>query len=338
MSAQDSIMPTHSPAMAEPPQAEMTAAVEPALPLISIEVARSLFAYGPSSPYYASFAKGGEMSQCLPSINQSAPAVVRASRAEVAAAMAKHSRVLLQFSGGKDSLACLYLLRPYWDRLTVMWSSRGDPFPEVVELLAQIRPLVREVVEVSGNAKAHIEKGIYPVDLVPVPGTWLGRTLEPATAPFIFASRYDCCTENFWKPMAHATEAGGFDLVVRGQRDSEAKRAPFSSGAVDSGGRTYLLPLQHWSKQDVLAYLHAEGVELPRQYAYGLSSLDCLHCTAYLEENGGKRRYLRDFHPEAAIEYERRLRLIQGAQEREHRLMRIALGEIEPAEGEGMGD
>lgn len=37
----------------------------------------------------------------------------------------RHERVVLFFSGGKDSLTCLLLLRPYWDRLTVCWINTG---------------------------------------------------------------------------------------------------------------------------------------------------------------------------------------------------------------------
>jgi 3'-phosphoadenosine 5'-phosphosulfate sulfotransferase (PAPS reductase)/FAD synthetase len=323
---------------------------EKTLPSLSTAVARALVARtGRSADPYSievqrlaqrAFEPEGNkhMVDSVASNHQLNPELLRATQQEIAAAMEKHSRVLLQSSFGKDSLACFYLLRPWWDRLTVMWSSRGDAYPEVREMFERIRPMVLNVAEVSGNAKAHADMGIYPVDLVPVRKTWFGRTVEPSNDPFVLAYRYDCCLENFWKPMAQATEAGGFDLVVRGQRDSESKRAPYSSGMVDPGGRTYLLPLQHWSKQDVFAYLRAEGVEIPRQYAYGLASLDCVGCTAYLDENGGKLRYLREFHPDAAVEYEVRLRLIQGAQEREARLMRVALGEADPVGEEGCGD
>jgi len=34
---------------------------------------------------------------------------------------------VLQLSGGKDSLACLYLLKPKWDDLIVAWVNTGAP-------------------------------------------------------------------------------------------------------------------------------------------------------------------------------------------------------------------
>ncbi|MBZ5794126.1 hypothetical protein K8353_28770 [Burkholderia contaminans] len=73
----------------------------------------------------------------------------------------------------------------------------------------------------------------------------------------------------------------------------------------------------------MLKYLRGQPVEVPRQYNYGTASPDCLHCTAYLDENGGKLRYLRDFHS------------VQAEQEQQARLMKIALGELEPIDGKG---
>jgi len=36
---------------------------------------------------------------------------------------------VLQFSGGKDSLACLYLLKPRWHEIMVLWLSTPAVLP-----------------------------------------------------------------------------------------------------------------------------------------------------------------------------------------------------------------
>ena len=51
----------------------------------------------------------------------------------------RHDLIALQLSGGRDSIACLYLLKPYWDRLTVYWLDTGAAFPETVSLMQQVR-------------------------------------------------------------------------------------------------------------------------------------------------------------------------------------------------------
>lgn len=267
------------------------------------------------------------------------PEFVHKSQSEIALAMARHDRVALQFSGGKDSLAVLYLLRPYWHRLAVIWSNPGDEYPETREIMEAVRPLVGAFHEVRGNATTQIIWNGFPCDMVPVSATPLGRMVEPSEQRFTLQSRYECCHANFWLPLENAIRSLGINLIICGQRGDERMRnTTLRSGLVDEAGREYLLPLNAWTKENVLAYLDAEGVSIPRQYAYGLSSLDCLHCTGYLMEGGNKLPYLREFHPNAYVEVERRLRLIQSAHAREHRLVQIALGECEGIGDEGRAD
>ena len=47
----------------------------------------------------------------------------------------RHKKAVLSFSGGKDSLACLHLCRPYRDKLTVAWVNTGAAFPHIVEFV-----------------------------------------------------------------------------------------------------------------------------------------------------------------------------------------------------------
>lgn len=53
------------------------------------------------------------------------PSLAVASRAAIAHLFARHDRVFLAFSGGKDSLAVLHLCKPYRDRLTLLWVNTG---------------------------------------------------------------------------------------------------------------------------------------------------------------------------------------------------------------------
>lgn len=269
------------------------------------------------------------------------PGLRKAAQREIAKAMARHQKPVLKFSGGKDSLACLYLLRPWWSRVTVLWANSGDPYPETVEQMKHIRELVPNFVEVSGPGcvRWHGREQTYPTDMVPWTASAVGRLCSPGSPRFVLHSTIDCCWVNVWAPMQKKIRELGADLVIRGERESEAYRPPITNGMIDpDNGGTQLIPIRRWSKGDVFSYLRAEGVEVPRQYAYGMGSLDCLHCTGHLGEAGGKLRYLRDFHVDVAVEYERRLRLISSEQERHMRLTKIALGELEASNGEGNGD
>jgi phosphoadenosine phosphosulfate reductase len=44
-------------------------------------------------------------------------------------------RTALQFSGGKDSLACLHLYREQWPDLLVMWLNTGAVYPEMMDYM-----------------------------------------------------------------------------------------------------------------------------------------------------------------------------------------------------------
>lgn len=245
-------------------------------------------------------------------------------------AIARHERFALNFGGGKDSHACLYLLRPWWSKLIVLWGNMGDPFPETIELMNDVRTKVGEFHEVRGNAKAAQEIA-FPVDLVPVRATRIGRMIEPDATKVELRSRYECCAENLWFPLARASQQLGITLTIRGQRSDEGLKAPIKSGDV-APQYEVCFPLEDWTAADVYAYLEHEGVQLPETYRYARTSLDCMLCTAFVEDTKGRYEYLKRFHPEHAKEYQRRLRLIAKEQQAAMGAMWNALCDIDAAD------
>ena len=203
---------------------------------------------------------------------------------------------VLQFSGGKDSLACLHLLRPRWDEITVLWCNTGAAFPETVELMREVRSMVPHFVEVAG--KQTIPELGYPADVVPTLHTSVGA-LATGSSATKFQSRFSCCSAALWQPMMLASTLLGATTIIRGQKNSDPLRAPVSHGQVVDGIR-YEFPLQGWTDDDVYAFLSEKSISLPRNYTTMGTSLDCWNCTAYLSENKTKLAYLRKFHPEKA--------------------------------------
>ena len=224
-------------------------------------------------------------------------------------ALIAHQRFALQLSGGKDSLTVLYLLKPWWGKLIVLWSNLGDPYPETILQMHKIAEQVAEFHEIKGNA-FNDASNAFPVDMLTVRSTAFGRALEPDGAQVTLQSRYDCCWKNFWSPMTKAVKDLGITLLFRGQRTQEILRAPIKTGSKDPSGATICLPIDDWSKEDVIHYLKQQDVELPKFYDYLEASEDCMHCTAFANDQRGKLAYLRKFHPDVATEYERRMKLI----------------------------
>jgi len=205
-------------------------------------------------------------------------------------------KTVLSFSGGKDSLACLYLLQSRWDEITVMWCNSGAAFPETLEQMAAIKALVPHFVEVQGHQSIGIEG--YPADVVPVASTFYGHQFE-GTDGFRFQSRYHCCAAALWTPTLNALRQLGATYIIRGEKNSDHKKSGLRTGIVVEG-ITYEFPLADWSDGDVMAYLNEKGIALPANYRYMTTGLDCWNCTAYLDENVGRMDYMRAFHPQKA--------------------------------------
>jgi 3'-phosphoadenosine 5'-phosphosulfate sulfotransferase (PAPS reductase)/FAD synthetase len=217
---------------------------------------------------------------------------------------------VLQFGGGKDSWACLYLLRDQWSSLTVAFLNTGAAFPETLEQIERIRPLV-QVLEVRSNVLANVENHGWPTDVLPVRNAHQGKltTGEPS---IMLQTWWSCCSANFWEPLHRATLQLGATTIYRGQRLTEDYKSTLRDGDVIDGV-TYRFPLQGWTEAQVSEYLNSQGVEIPAHYAHTQKSLDCWCCTAYLDAKLDQLRYLRDRHPEKYAIVADRLREMRGA-------------------------
>jgi 3'-phosphoadenosine 5'-phosphosulfate sulfotransferase (PAPS reductase)/FAD synthetase len=217
---------------------------------------------------------------------------------------------VLQFSGGKDSLACLYLLKARWHEITVAWTNTGAAFPETIEYMQRIRSLVPHFMEIAG--RQNIAQEGHPADLLPTVRTALGQAIAAKPAAR-FQSRWACCSAGIWQPMHQAMKAMGAKVIIRGQKRSDNLKAPIESGFTHDGIRVEF-PLADWTDEDVYAFLEREGIELPPNYLAGMrTGLDCWNCTAYLAENAGKLAYLREHHREKFLQVKAILEELRAA-------------------------
>ncbi len=223
----------------------------------------------------------------------------------------RHARIVLQFSGGKDSLATLHLCRKWWDRILVVWVNTGDAFPETIEQMARIKAMVPHFFEARSDQPAHIAKHGWPSDVVSVEASTFGRLVRGTSGPTL-QGYPACCGANIWAPMQAAVAAAGATLVIRGVKKADARRGEEGPGA-EIDGLEFLLPVWDWSDMEVLDYLCGQGVALPDHYRHTKTSLDCRHCTAYLDENAEKMRWMSMMHPELSGEVQRRLKAIRHA-------------------------
>lgn len=221
--------------------------------------------------------------------------------------MARHERIAFQFSGGKDSLAALYLLRDYWPQMTVYWTNTGDPVPEVREVVERVRAQVPHFVEIAGRVAEQIAAHGLPSDLVPTTSTTFGIGAYGHGVPL--QDRFSCCYHALMLPMHQRMLDDGITLIIRGQKSSDRMKSPLRSGALDNGLELFF-PLEHWSDAQVFDYLD-EHAFVPGYYQHLAASPDCLTCSAYWNE--GRARWLKAQHPEAYQVYQGKLDVIRDA-------------------------
>lgn len=205
---------------------------------------------------------------------------------------------LLWYSGGKDSLAVLLLLRSQWDSedFHVAWVDTGNQFPEVYEHMDIVKAYVKNFhVLKSDTAEWQREHG-QPVDLLPTSKDKTGQYIYGETDYRPYVSRWECCKANIWDPMTEFMTKHHPEVVYRGDRSEE--RAP---GQREAEGITVVTPIFGWSRKDVMDYLlrnaRKYGLFQSRHTLHEGSSLDCTTCTAYHCEHKERLKYLKEHHP-----------------------------------------
>jgi 3'-phosphoadenosine 5'-phosphosulfate sulfotransferase (PAPS reductase)/FAD synthetase len=217
----------------------------------------------------------------------------------------QHDRIALQFSGGKDSLALVYLLRPHWDRLTFYHVDTGDLLPEVREIVSMVEGMVPNFHRIDTNSEKWMAEIGLPSDLVPTTSTPAGLAIGASQQRIV--DRFDCCAMNLMAPMHHRMVADGITLVIRGTKRADFSRLPHEGG--DTGiGYELWLPLLEWSHDDVFAYLREVGAPICRVYEHKVNAPECATCPAWWSE--GRAEYLKKHHPDLYRIYQAKLAVV----------------------------
>lgn len=216
-------------------------------------------------------------------------------------------KAALQFSGGKDSLALLHVMREHLDKITVYWLNSGDPYPETLAAVEYCKSIAPNFVEVTSDVQAQIQAFGVPSDLVPCSATQAGIAAAGGSA--LIQSRYDCCARTIMLPLHARMHEDGVTLLIRGQKNADHYKGQLRSGDKLDGFEFYY-PLEDWSDEQVFQYLKDNNVPIPAYYEVLSSGPDCMCCTGWWEE--GRSRWLRHY-PRQFETYQQRLSMIQVA-------------------------
>lgn len=228
------------------------------------------------------------------------------NKTEIKALLGRHDKIALQFSGGKDSLACYHLLKPYLNQIVVYWLNTGDAFPETLAVIEQIKAETPHFIEITSNAQQCRGEFGNPVDILPRSSTPIG--LSSGQSHYLMQDSYSCCARVIMAPLHQRMLDDGITLIIRGQKDADSHKAPFQSGFIDNGIE-YFFPLENWRDEDVFTYLVEHDIALPRFYTLIDSTLDCMGCTGWWRDH--RATYLSVHHPELYHQYRDKMAIIQ---------------------------
>lgn len=187
------------------------------------------------------------------------------------------TKIALAFSGGKDSLACLYKLRKSGmiDHVTALWVDTGKNFPEQLEMIEEARSMiVLETVKVDREAQN--KKHGLPADVVPVDWTHVGQMVTGPKEVTI-QSYLECCAANIGYALHRAAVDRGFTDLIRGQRIADRHKSPARDG-VQVDTLTYRHPIEHWTDEQVLEFIEKERGSVPAHFYLKHTSMDCYDC------------------------------------------------------------
>jgi len=220
---------------------------------------------------------------------------------------------ILEFSGGKDSLAVLLLLKDELKDITVLWADSGDSFPETYAQMELVKKICPNFITVNGFQKEVIRDFGYPVDVLPVSCHTSCKDLHGERPKLQGYS--ECCVRSFIMPLHNAAIQLGATEIIRGQKASDSMKSNVKNGDIVDGIR-YNFPIEDWTDAQVMEYVKDSEL-LPKHYKVANTGLDCMHCTAYLAENTWKLQYLIENHPIVAKEVSRRFKIIKNEIDKE---------------------
>lgn len=190
--------------------------------------------------------------------------------------------MIVQFSGGKDSLVVLHKFREEID--TVIFADTGEVFPHCVEFIERTCKKydlnlvkVRSPVNVLDWTDARGLPSDVRIHKVPNPKTKIHlQTPE------------ECCGEMVWKPMHNYLISIGAKTVLRGQKECDHHVSLGAEFYAD--GIRFLNPLWDWTDKMVFDYIKENDLEMAEHYHEINESLDCWNCTANLSHYGAEKR------------------------------------------------
>ncbi len=203
----------------------------------------------------------------------------------ITTALSKHTTPVVTFSGGKDSLVVLDLVRSIRPETTALFVNTGNEYTETVlyaRSLSNIIEVEPEMPIKDNDGNKEIIKG--------------NRVFWKCVEVYGFAKSKDKSTRHgnaccFWlkeKPLRTWQKNQGIDLVFTGLTSAESRQRMMTLKRMgyyyhNKQDDTYRChPIHDWTEQDVWDYINLKQLKYNPIYDMGLPRCGCRFCTAYL--------------------------------------------------------
>lgn len=230
-------------------------------------------------------------------------------------------QVYISFSGGKDSIVLLDLVREMYPDVPAVFIDTGLEFPEVRQIVKNIENVIwlkpkmsfKQIIEKYGYPVVSKEQAQYIEEVRNTKSEKLKRKrLENSNysissrwkylidAPFKISPK--CCHYLKKEPVkAYEKKYKRYPFVGTKVEDSNLRKNTYLKTGCNvlKSERPVSKPLSIWTNNDVWNYIKLKNLAYPKVYDMGYKSTGCIFCCfgVHLEKNPNRFELLKLTHP-----------------------------------------